>query len=215
MPSNHLHPALLAAFLLTCSASVQAVVAPRGAPHVETFPPGAAATVAHVIDGDTAWFRLTNGDLVKARFIGLNAPECHKRQISKRGLRSASCDKDHEFYGLASARAMQQILAAGPIRLHCPRTAAGGCQQGGFGRPLVTVDVGGKDAAAEMIRVGAGWTYTKYPDRNRAKLCRIEAQARAAKVGMWATDLGRIKAGMLPKTRKWFAGQATACAAAR
>ena len=182
---------------------------------VDTFPPDAQASLVHVIDGDTAWFRLATGALVKARLAGINAPECHKRDVTTRDLRSAMCVSDDETYGMAAAATLRQLLGAGSIRLNCARTASNRCQVGGFGRPLTTVVVNGKDVASEMVRAGSAWTYTKYPDKHRGALCAIEAKARAEGAGMWRAGVDRVRAGMSPKTRRWFEGQASACAAAK
>ncbi|MGQ9497508.1 MAG: thermonuclease family protein, partial [Desulfotomaculales bacterium] len=42
-----------------------------------------AATVAEVIDGDTAYIRLENGRTEKVRFIGVDTPEIHHPTIGE------------------------------------------------------------------------------------------------------------------------------------
>ncbi len=209
----HRHLALLAATAmvgLICGTSTPACA--RRAPPPPDFAQGAPVTVLHVIDGDTAWFQLADGRRLKGRFAGINAPECHKRQVRKRGFRSAGCDRDKELFGLQSARIMKRLMASGPVRLHCDRKRNGKCKTGGHGRALVRVTVDGKDVAAGMVRAGAAWPFTKYPDKNRRKLCQIEAKARRAGAGMWRFGFDRVRAAMLPKTRRWYAKHTAACA---
>lgn len=179
---------------------------PANPKHALTFAPSTPVTLAHIIDGDTAWFRLPDSRLVKGRFADINTPECHKRQVNKRdGFRSATCERDDEYYGTASRDALAALLQQGPLRLDCVRKRGGDCAIGGNGRPLVRVSVGGRDAALSLVEAGAAWTFTKYPSDRRDLLCRAEARARAGRRGMWAREWAEISARMQPKTRAWYA----------
>jgi len=173
---------------------------------VTSFPPGAAARLLHVVDGDTAYFELDRGGWVKGRLAGINTPECEKVQVRLRsGRRSARCKKDDEIYGLAAYRALRKLLARGKLRLDCTRKADGSCRRGRHGRVLVTIRAAGVDVAEALARAGAAWTFTKYPSPDRARLCRAELAARRDKRGMWAAGpVPEVMAMMRARTRKWY-----------
>ncbi len=61
----------LAALLTTTGCAASRAPALPGAPVVRTLP----AAVERVVDGDTAWFTLTDGTREKVRFIGVDTPE--------------------------------------------------------------------------------------------------------------------------------------------
>jgi endonuclease YncB( thermonuclease family) len=53
-----------------------------------------------------------------------------------------------------------------------------------YGRKLGRVIAGGTDVNATMVRLGAAWVYRAYSDD--PELLRLEAEARAARRGLWA-----------------------------
>jgi endonuclease YncB( thermonuclease family) len=174
----------------------------------------------HVVDGDTAYFWLTGSHRwVKGRLAGINTPECHKRQVRlptrPRGgpRRSARCERDDELYGVEAYRALLGLLRAGPITLDCERKRDGSCRRGRHGRVLVKIRAGSHDVAEELVRVGAAWAYTKYPSSDRARLCRVELEARRARRGMWSRgkSVAEVLAMMGPRTRKWYATHDKRC----
>jgi endonuclease YncB( thermonuclease family) len=198
--------ALLAAALVSLVA-LRVHTRRRRQPPSPTFKPGALARVLHVVDGDTAYFKLDRGGWVKGRLAGINTPECEKTQVRLRsGRRSARCEKDDEFYGLEAYRLLCKLLAAkARLRLDCTRKADGSCRRGRHGRVLITIRVGSTDVAGALVRAGAAWTYTKYPSPDRARLCRAELAARRAKKGMWAAGpVPEVMAMMRARTRKWY-----------
>mgnify|MGYP002629547579 CR=1 FL=1 len=182
---------------------------------VTTYAPGTQARVLHLVDADTAWFEIPGLGRFKGRFYGLNAPECHKQQVTTRALRSARCTRDDEYFGLGAYRLALKLIGGQQVVLDCPRKKNGRCRTGGFGRILVQVKVGGVDVMEALVSQGAGWAFTKYPATNRATLCRLEDQARARGAGMWAGGADTVMAGMKPKTQKWYRLRAEKCAAAR
>lgn len=171
-----------------------------------TYPPKVSAKLVHVVDGDTAYFALETGQWIKGRLAGINTPECHKKQVNiGRGRRSARCTKDDEFFGVSAYKQLRGLLRTGPIRLDCQRKRDGRCKRGSHGRVLVTIRVGGKDVAEQMVRAGAAWTYTKYRSGDRAQLCAAELSARQEKRGMWAAgSINEVMAMMSPRTRRWY-----------
>lgn len=173
-------------------------------------------TLVHLVDADTAYFRTEGGEVFQARFAGVNAPECHKRQVKLRsGLRSARCARDDEPHGLAAAHLALKLLRAGPIRATCERKRDGTCKAGGYGRALVYLRAGGVDVAERLIAEGLSWTYTKYPSARRARYCAAEAKARAEGRGMWARPVQEVMARVHKKTRRWYQQHDALCQRAR
>lgn len=182
--------------------------------HATTFPTGSRARLYHLVDGDTAYFQLTEGgQLVKGRLAGINAPECHKREIRHfDGFHSTRCDRDAEYYGLQAYRQLQRLLDAGAIRLDCERRPDGRCRTGIYDRVLLEIAVHGRDVATAMVASGAAFTFTRYPSSHRAQLCQAELEARRRRVGMWAVGpIPAVLARMSAKTRRWYARHDKAC----
>lgn len=55
-----------------------------------------------------------------------------------------------------------------------------------YGRTVARVQCQGEDANAAMVKAGMAWAYTKYLTDPEIK--RMELQARAGRVGLWADD---------------------------
>jgi endonuclease YncB( thermonuclease family) len=166
-----------------------------------------------VVDGDTAYFALKDGRWVKGRLAGINTPECHKQQVRiAGGQRSSRCRKDDELFGLRAYTVLRKLLAGGQLSLDCIRKRSGKCKRGTHGRVLVKIRAKNSDVAEQLVRQGVAWTYTKYPSKDRARLCAAEDEARARRVGMWAEgSVNEVLAMMSPRTRKWYADHDRLC----
>ena len=53
-----------------------------------------------------------------------------------------------------------------------------------YGRTVARVECRGRDVSAEQVRAGMAWAYLKY--LTDPEIARLEAAARAARVGLWA-----------------------------
>ena len=53
-----------------------------------------------------------------------------------------------------------------------------------YGRPIAQVAVDGLDVNAEQVKRGFAWVFRRYS--NDAALISLEAQAKAAGIGLWA-----------------------------
>ena len=206
----------VAGFLIVAAASPDAHARRRGrrgsaASAVQTFAPNTAADVLHVVDADTAWFEIPGRGRLMGRFYGINAPECHKRQVRTRKIRSAQCSRDDEHFGLGAYRVAVGLLANNRVVLNCARDKAGRCQSGRFGRVLVMITVGGVDVMEALVSRGAAWTFSKYPALNHRRLCRLEDEAGRDGVGMWAIGRAAVEGRMSGKTRKWYLGRDRYC----
>jgi endonuclease YncB( thermonuclease family) len=114
--------------------------------------------VVSVTDGDTITV-LVGQEPVKVRLNGIDAPE--RRQA----------------FG-TQAREKLAALVFGETVL----VRAGSKDR--YGRTLGTVIVAGQNANLEMLNAGLAWHYKAYS--KDAELSRAEADARKAKLGLWA-----------------------------
>lgn len=117
---------------------------------------------ARVVDGDT----IALGG-VNLRLFGIDAPE-----------RDQTCEKNGESWACGGfARATLQALVAGrDVQCRVVQKADR------HGRPVVRCAVAGADLARDMVKAGAAVAYLRYSRHYVAD----EAQARAARRGIWA-----------------------------
>jgi endonuclease YncB( thermonuclease family) len=122
----------------------------------ETF-----AGTARVLDGDT----IHVGD-TRVRLDGIDAPETAQSCKTAAGVDWAC--------GHAATRALQ--LMADGRQVTCRNL---GLEK--YGRTLGTCFVDGRNINAEMVKLGLAWAFVRYSAVYAAE----EAQARAAKIGIW------------------------------
>jgi len=169
---------------------------------------GVTARVGHIVDGDT--FDVYVGTIAPKKYAvrmrGLAAPECFKSYVSDDFGGGYSCTSDDELYGLASFQALYAMLHDTTVRLTCDDVALGElCPTDIYDRYLAYAELDGKDAATEMARAGAGFSYTDYAASKRGAICTAEYEAKAAQRGMWALgDLDYILSKMHADTRSWY-----------
>ena len=122
-----------------------------------------AESMAEAVDGDTL---LVNGETV--RLLGIDAPD-----------KAARCRKNGDSYpcGLAAQQALAALIADAPVRCD-------GLEGVRFGKVIVaTCRAGDIDLGHEMVRRGWARADRRYASRYE----HVEAAARAAKLGIWAT----------------------------
>jgi len=117
--------------------------------------------VIHIADGDTLTILVAGNKQVKIRLAGIDTPE-----------------KAQPFGNKA-----KQALAA----LSFQKQASVEVEtKDRYGRTVGRVIIAGKDVNAELVRQGMAWVYRKYT--NDQKLYALEAEAKQAKRGLWASD---------------------------
>lgn len=150
----------IAAALLVFCAAVAApnTHAQRSAPVEpgQTF----SARVVSVTDGDTYDVRRPAGSAVTIRLHGVDAPE-----------------SSQPFGGKATRRA-RQLLQGENVRVSVEDV-------GRYGRAVASIEVGGADLGAMLIRGGYGWHYRQYAP-NATEYARLQRQARNAGRGLWS-----------------------------
>ena len=114
--------------------------------------------VVSIADGDTVTV-LVGREQVKVRLDGIDAPE--KKQPFGAKAREHLADSIHEK--------TVRIVISGKDR---------------YGRSLGTVWAGQTNINEEMVKAGLAWHYKQYSKDKR--LAELEADARAAKRGLWA-----------------------------
>lgn len=132
------------------------------------------ATIARVIDGDTA--RLSSGE--KIRFIGIDTPEY------------APWDNFEEFYGKQASDYTRKHLTGKTVQLESDIEALDK-----FNRRLVYIFLPDGTFFNERL-VDEGYAEAKYyaPNgRYRQRLNTAERKARAAKKGLWLLDKSKSR----------------------
>ena len=124
--------------------------------------PAAAETllgrVVSVQDGDTLTVRVA-GQRVKVRLAGIDAPE------------------RNQPFGEQSRQSLS--------RMALNRTASVAVRKiDDYGRTIGVVTVAGLNVEAEQVRRGLAWVYRQY--RHDPQLLALEAEAKAARRGLWA-----------------------------
>jgi len=117
--------------------------------------------VVHIADGDTLTILIEGNKQVKIRLAGIDTPE-----------------KAQPFGNKA-----KQALAA----LTFQKQASVDVEtKDRYGRSVGRVNVQGLDVNAELVKQGMAWVYRKYT--NDQRLYALEAEAKLAKRGLWASD---------------------------
>lgn len=118
-----------------------------------------AGEVIAIADGDT--FRLLTPDKkqVRVRLAAIDTPE------------------QGQPYSARARQALSDLVFRRDVRVKVIDTDR-------YGRTVGRVFVGDLDVNAELVRRGAAWVYRKYADDE--SLYRLEAEARAARRGIWS-----------------------------
>lgn len=117
--------------------------------------------VVHIADGDTLTILIAGKEQVKIRLAGIDTPE--KAQPFGNKAKQA-----------LAALAFQQYVTVDVET------------KDRYGRTVGKVIVNGIEVNAELVRQGMAWVYRKYT--NDQKLYALEAEAKQAKRGLWATE---------------------------
>lgn len=147
---------LITALLACLLASLLAAPAQAAAP----LPPPIAAPVISVHDGDTITVR-RDGERIKVRLAEVDAPE-----LAQAG-------------GVAARRSLAGLIEGQQV--HIIPTAVD--RYGRVVGKLLLRD--GTDVPAALVRAGHAWVYRAYAPK-RSPLIALEAEARAARRGLWA-----------------------------
>lgn len=119
--------------------------------------------VVRISDGDTFIGRKNDNNEIRFRLQGIDAPEMA------------------QAYGSQSKDKLSKLISEKQvgIRVHTPSDT--------YGRPVVYVIMpDGNDVGAEMLRAGMAWHYKHYD--NSPLYERLELEARAKKIGLWADE---------------------------
>ncbi len=148
---------------------------------------GERVIVSKIYDGDTivvgrGWRQTT------VRLIGVDTPE------------TVHPEKPIQFYGPEASDFTKRSLLGKWIRLEfeAPNRAGGSVDH--YGRTLAYVITrDGKNFDLELVRLGYGRAYTRYPFKYMSEFKAAEHAARARELGMWAKE--KKAAWSNPETR--------------
>ena len=151
--------AALSIALLLCVGQVSAREVAPGAdapPAPSTF--RGEAVVTGIADGDTLYADI-DGRPIRIRLAQIDAPE--KAQA----------------FGRRSEQSLRELVGKKKVALWWKSLDR-------YGRPIAQVSVNGVDVNAEQVRRGFAWVFRRY-SKDEA-LIALEAQAKAAGLGLWA-----------------------------
>lgn len=117
------------------------------------------AKVIAITDGDTIRVLTISKTMIKVRLGEIDAPE------------------SGQAYGSAAKRELSRLIYGKTVVV-----MPSGVDR--YGRMIARLRVGGVDVATEMVRRGAAWVFVSYS--HDTSLPPIEAQARSARIGLWA-----------------------------
>jgi len=117
--------------------------------------------VVHIADGDTLTV-LVDHEQVKVRLAEIDAPE------------------SHQDYGQRAKQALGNPVFSKDVSVDYDRKDR-------YGRTIGRVHLGDLDVNAEMVRSGYAWVYRQYAKDK--SLYALEDEARAARRGLWASDV--------------------------
>lgn len=165
--------------LLGLAGALRACAAGPGGPVSKPGPPAPPVpdealvlqgTVTRVVDGDTLHVRLDSGP-EKVRLHGVDTPEARAP------------------WGREATQALRDLVAGGRVELQPveddPRDR--------YDRLVAVVYADGIDVNAALVRQGHAWAYRRYLGQvdGDARLCDLEAEARAARRGLWSQPVER------------------------
>lgn len=122
--------------------------------------PVLAGKVTRVIDGDTIDVLLSSG-VIRVRLHGIDAPE-----RDQPGGAAATA--------WLSGRAMDRQVLLEPL------------SQDQYDRMVAVLLLQKQSINRELVKSGHAWAYRRYLRREDAELCKLEANARKARLGLWA-----------------------------
>lgn len=131
--------------------------------------------VLRIVDGDTIEVSMPSpgGEVEMLRLIGVDTPETVHPRLPV------------QFFGPEATQFVTNVCDGESVTLHFQKE---GPRRGAYGRLLVYVELpGGKILNEEIIRHGFGYSYTKYPHEKTAEYNLLQAEARAAGRGLWAS----------------------------
>ncbi len=129
--------------------------------------------VSTVFDGDTIVVVL-GGREVTIRLIGVDTPE------------TARPDTPVQFYGPEASDFTRRALLGKQVRLEFEAPGRPGGATDKYGRTLAYIITGdGTNFNLELVKLGYGRAYTKYPFRYQRAFEKAEKAARRAGLGMW------------------------------
>jgi endonuclease YncB( thermonuclease family) len=140
--------------------------------------------VTYVSDGDTLWVKPVDGRApLKLRLRGLDAPE-----ICQAG-------------GIASRAALSRLVADQTVRVVVK-------YQDDYGRGLAQIWLGERDVAAIMVQSGHAWSSRWH--RSLGPYAAQEAQARAARAGVFAEPAPELPRDFRQRMGSCFSARSTA-----
>ncbi len=127
-------------------------------------------SVDHFVDGDTIAVKM-DGKTETVRMIGVDTPETHKP------------NSPVQCYGPAAASYVKNLIGSSQVRLEADEKSTNRDRYDRLLRYVYLPD--GRLVEAETIKNGYGFAYTSFPFTKSSEFERYQAEAQAAKKGLW------------------------------
>jgi len=138
--------------------------------------PAGQVVVSTVFDGDTIVVVL-GGQEVTVRLIGVDTPETGRP------------DTPVQFYGPEASDFTRRALLGKQVRLELEAPGRPGGETDRYGRSLAyVITADGTNFNLELVRLGYGKVYAKYPFQYQRDFEKAEKAARKAGLGVWDKD---------------------------
>ena len=139
-----------------------------------TTPPAEQVKVVKVDDGDTIVVD-RNGRETTIRLIGVDTPEVAKP------------DTQVQFYGPEASEFTRRMLLGRMVKLEFESRNRPGGSIDRYGRTLAYVITDdGRNFCRELVRLGYGRVYDRFPFRYLEDFRKAEKEARALELGIWS-----------------------------
>ncbi|MBN1786451.1 MAG: thermonuclease family protein [Candidatus Methanofastidiosa archaeon] len=144
------------------------------------------ATVTNVVDGDTCDVRLSSGEEIRVRLIGIDTPEIYGENLEYEweGIEKYKLDD----WGYAAKRLLEQLVLGEKVSLegdeYCDETDI-------YGRYLYYLVLEGTNLSMELVEAGMARAYTSFECKYEKELLLLEEEAKINNVGIWSDDFQR------------------------
>ncbi len=144
------------------------------------MPGGVHATVCYVFDGDTIEVETADGQALRIRLLGIDAPEIDHEKYGKMG----------DPYGEEAAKALGKLVNARTVFLEFDEK-----RYDQYGRTLAYVWMSdGQMANEAMVKQGLARSLFYKPNlRYRSRIEDAERAAKASRLGLWLDGDGATK----------------------
>ncbi|CAB49969.1 thermonuclease family protein [Pyrococcus abyssi] len=141
--------------------------------------------VVKVVDGDTVYVKLSNGETVKVRLIGIDAPELEEdlmRPGEYPGIHNLSCLVK---YGYIAKEFLKNYTLGKDVTLIFDSIQG---RKDKYGRLLAYLYINGTDVNAELVKMGLARVFYEKKFDKIKEYSELEDEARKRRQNLWSCN---------------------------